>query len=54
MDIVNKERGFLIGIGDLLEFVFGWCIYNGDYMLMYFVNFLILKILVRYLVKYVV
>lgn len=40
----------VIGIGDLLEFVLGWVMYNGDYMLMYGVNVGIFKILVKYLV----
>lgn len=46
--------GFVIGMGDFLEFVLGWVIYNGDYMFMYGVNGSIFKILVKYLVNWVV
>ncbi|MGM9934540.1 NAD(+) synthase [uncultured Clostridium sp.] len=53
MDIANKERGLLIGTGDLSELALGWCTYNGDHMSMYSVNPSIPKTLVRYLVKYV-
>ena len=53
MDIANKERGLLIGTGDLSELALGWCTYNGDHMSMYAVNPSIPKTLVRYLVKYV-
>lgn len=53
MDIANKEKGLLIGTGDLSELALGWCTYNGDHMSMYSVNCSIPKTLVRYLVKYV-
>ena len=53
MDIANKEKGLLIGTGDLSELALGWCTYNGDHMSMYSVNPSIPKTLVRYLVKYV-
>lgn len=53
MDLANKERGLLIGTGDLSELALGWCTYNGDHMSMYSVNPSIPKTLVRYLVKYV-
>lgn len=53
MDIANKERGLLIGTGDLSELALGWCTYNGDHMSMYSVNPSIPKTLVRYLVRYV-
>ncbi len=52
MDIANKEKGLLIGTGDLSELALGWCTYNGDHMSMYSVNPSIPKTLVRYLVKY--
>jgi NAD+ synthase (glutamine-hydrolysing) len=53
MDLANKERGLLIGTGDLSELALGWCTYNGDHMSMYGVNCSIPKTLVRYLVQYV-
>lgn len=53
MDIANKEKGLLIGTGDLSELALGWCTYNGDHMSMYSVNPSIPKTLVRYLVQYV-
>lgn len=53
MDLANKEKGLLIGTGDLSELALGWCTYNGDHMSMYSVNPSIPKTLVRYLVRYV-
>ena len=53
MDIANKERGLVIGTGDLSELALGWCTYNGDHMSMYAVNTSIPKTLVRYLVKWI-
>lgn len=53
MDIANKERGLLIGTGDLSELALGWCTYNGDHMSMYSINPSIPKTLVRYLVRYI-
>ena len=53
MDIAKKERGLLIGTGDLSELALGWCTYNGDHMSMYSVNPSIPKTLVRYLVRYI-
>ncbi len=53
MDLANKERGILVGTGDLSEIALGWATYNGDHMSMYSVNCSVPKTLVRYLVKYV-
>ena len=52
MDIANKNRGIVIGTGDLSELALGWATYNGDHMSMYAVNSSIPKTLVRYLVGY--
>lgn len=52
MDIANKEKGLVIGTGDLSELAIGWCTYNGDHMSMYGINCSIPKTLVRYLVRY--
>lgn len=38
MDIANKEKGLVIGTGDLSELALGWATYNGDHMSMYGVN----------------
>ncbi|MDK2800625.1 MAG: hypothetical protein PWP27_1477 [Clostridiales bacterium] len=53
MDIANKEKGLVIGTGDLSELALGWATYNGDHMSMYGVNSGIPKTLVRYLVHWV-
>ncbi len=53
MDLSNKERGMVIGTGDLSELALGWATYNGDHMSMYAVNAGVPKTLVRYLVKWV-
>lgn len=50
MDVANKEKGIVIGTGDLSELALGWCTYNADHMSMYSVNCDIPKTLVRYLV----
>jgi len=47
MDIANKERGLVIGTGDLSELALGWCTYNGDHMSMYGVNSGIPKTLIK-------
>ncbi|MDD6156322.1 MAG: NAD(+) synthase [Lachnospiraceae bacterium] len=52
MDIANKERGMVIGTGDLSELALGWATYNGDHMSMYAVNASVPKTLVRHLVRY--
>jgi len=52
MDIANKERGLVIGTGDLSEMALGWSTYNGDHMSMYAVNSGVPKTLVRYLVDW--
>lgn len=38
MDVANKEKGLVIGTGDLSELALGWATYNGDHMSMYGVN----------------
>lgn len=53
MDIATKEKGFVVGTGDLSELALGWATYNGDHMSMYAVNSSIPKTLVRYLVNWV-
>lgn len=53
MDMANKERGLVIGTGDLSEIALGWSTYNGDHMSMYAVNSSVPKTLVKHLVKWV-
>ena len=50
--MANRERGLLIGTGDLSEIALGWCTYNADHMSMYSVNPSIPKTLVRQLVEW--
>ncbi len=52
MDVANRERGLLIGTGDLSEIALGWCTYNADHMSMYSVNPSIPKTLIRKLVEW--
>jgi NAD+ synthase (glutamine-hydrolysing) len=52
MDLANKERGIVIGTGDLSESALGFSTYNGDHMSMYAVNSGVPKTLVRHLVRY--
>lgn len=53
MDVANKERGLVIGTGDLSEVALGWSTYNGDHMSMYAVNVSIPKTLVRFVIEWV-
>lgn len=53
-DIAGKERGLVVGTGDLSELALGWATYNGDHMSMYGVNCSVPKTLVRHLIDYVV
>ncbi len=53
MDIANKEKGLVIGTGDLSEVALGWSTYNGDHMSMYGVNVSIPKTLVRFVIQWV-
>jgi NAD+ synthase (glutamine-hydrolysing) len=52
MDIANKEKGLVIGTGDLSEMALGWSTYNGDHMSMYAVNCSVPKTLIRYLINW--
>jgi NAD+ synthase (glutamine-hydrolysing) len=52
MDLANKEKGLVIGTGDMSELALGWATYNGDHMSMYGVNVSVPKTLVRHLVRY--
>ncbi|MBQ9124823.1 MAG: NAD(+) synthase [Acholeplasmatales bacterium] len=52
-DIANKEKGIVIGTGDLSELALGWATYNGDHMANYNVNSSIPKTLVTRLIKHV-
>jgi len=53
MDIANREKGLVIGTGDLSEIAMGWSTYNGDHMSMYAVNCSVPKTLIRYLINWV-
>ncbi|HBC85548.1 MAG TPA: NAD(+) synthase [Lentisphaeria bacterium] len=53
MDIANKEKGIVVGTGDLSEIALGWSTYSGDHMSMYAVNCGVPKTLIRYLISWV-
>ncbi len=53
MDLANKERGLVVGTGDLSEIALGWSTYNGDHMSMYGVNASIPKTLVRFVINWI-
>ncbi len=53
MDIANKEKGIVVGTGDLSEIALGWSTYNADHMSMYAVNCGVPKTLIRYLIGWV-
>jgi NAD+ synthase (glutamine-hydrolysing) len=54
MDLANKERGIVIGTGDLSEIALGWSTYNGDHMSMYSVNCGVPKTFIRSLIDWIV
>ncbi|MDR2828601.1 MAG: NAD(+) synthase [Acholeplasmatales bacterium] len=51
MDLANKEKGIVLGTGDLSEIALGWMTYNGDQQSMYCINSGIPKTVVRELIK---
>ncbi len=53
MDIANREKGIVVGTGDLSEIALGWSTYNADHMSMYAVNCGVPKTLIRYLIAWV-
>ena len=53
MNIANKEKGLVVGTGDLSEIALGWSTYNGDHMSMYGLNCGVPKTLIRYLIQWV-
>ncbi|WP_459130031.1 NAD(+) synthase [Guggenheimella bovis] len=46
-DLANKEKGMVLGTGDLSEIALGWSTYNGDHMSHYNVNASVPKTLIR-------
>ena len=48
----NKNKGIVLGTGDLSEIALGWCTYNGDQQSHYNVNATIPKTMVKHLVKF--
>lgn len=50
MDLANKEKGFVVGTGDLSELALGFCTYAGDQISMYGVNAGVAKTLITPLV----
>ncbi len=53
MDLANKERGIVVGTGDLSELALGFATFAGDQISMYNVNASVPKTLVRRLVAWV-
>jgi NAD+ synthase (glutamine-hydrolysing) len=53
MDLANKERGIVVGTGDLSELALGFSTFAGDHIAMYNVNASVPKTLVRRLVDWV-
>jgi NAD+ synthase (glutamine-hydrolysing) len=49
-DLANKQKGIVVGTGDLSELALGWCTYNADHMANYAVNVSVPKTLVKHLV----
>lgn len=54
MDLANKEKGIVVGTGDMSEFALGWMSYSGDQISMYGLNSGIPKTIIKHLAKYYV
>lgn len=52
MDVANRERGIVIGTGDLSEIALGWCTYNGDHMSMYGSNAGVPKTVIQEVIRW--
>lgn len=52
MCLANRERGIVVGTGDLSEKALGWCTYSGDHIAMYDVNAGVPKTLIRCIVAW--
>lgn len=52
MCLANRERGIVVGTGDLSEKALGWCTYSGDHIAMYDVNAGVPKTLIRCIVEW--
>ena len=53
MSVANRERGLVVGTGDLSEKALGWCTYSGDHISMYDVNAGIPKTLIQFVIRWV-
>ena len=53
MSLANREKGILVGTGDLSEKALGWCTYSGDHISMYDVNAGVPKTLIRFVIRWV-
>ncbi|MEY4510436.1 MAG: Glutamine-dependent synthetase [Pseudomonadota bacterium] len=53
MSVANRERGIVVGTGDLSEKALGWSTYAGDQISMYDVNAGVPKTLIQYLIRWV-
>lgn len=53
MTLANKERGIVVGTGDLSEKALGWSTYSGDHISMYDVNAGVPKTLIRFVIRWV-
>ena len=51
-DLANKQRGIVVGTGDMSELALGWCTYNADHMANYAVNVSVPKTLVQHLLRW--
>jgi len=53
MTYANKDRGLVVGTGDLSEKALGWATYAGDHIAMYDVNASVPKTLIRFVIRWV-
>ena len=52
MNLANKEKGIVLGTGDMSEIALGWSTFNGDHMSMYSLNSGLPKTTIKALVKH--
>ncbi len=53
MSLANREKGILVGTGDLSEKALGWSTYSGDHISMYDVNAGVPKTLIQFVIRWV-
>lgn len=52
MNLANKNKGIVVGTGNMSEAALGWCTFSGDHISMYHINIGVPKTVIRALVEW--